>query len=153
MVLPTFPSKEVANMCNYSLECFESRDAIPGERLVTRRFYTGSLGFSSPQDPGVAVCLKDGVRLILRDVPKSLQSRLKIGTEAIATFGMREPRHRWWDFWSLSGYERDALFFDNGTCILVSRLPEGLTADVLSPDAEDVLPEKTAARIPAPVDQ
>ncbi|RPI29728.1 MAG: hypothetical protein EHM61_00645 [Acidobacteria bacterium] len=134
-------------MCNYSLECLESRDAVPGERLVTRRFYTGSLGFASPQDPTVAVCLKDRVRLVLREVPKDLQSRLKIRAETVASFRLLQRQRRWWDFWSLGSSEQDTLLFDSGTTILISRLPEGLIADVLLPDSQTALTEKTTTRV------
>lgn len=139
-------------MCNYSLEVLKSRDAIAGERLETRRFYTGSLGFASAKEPDVAVCIKNGVTLLLRDVPRELRSELKIGAEAIATFATVHRRRRWWDIWTLTGDDHDALLFSGGTTILISSLPEGLTADVLSPGREGIPADKAEYPVLTPLD-
>lgn len=119
-------------MCNYSLESLKSREAIEGERLVTRRFYTGSLGFVAADQPDVAVCLREGVQLVLRDIPSTLQSQLGVGEEAVARFAFLTKPRKWWNFWSLDVFDIDGLVFENGKSILISRLPDRLKADVLS---------------------
>ncbi|RPJ52680.1 MAG: hypothetical protein EHM23_32435 [Acidobacteria bacterium] len=141
-------------MCNYSLECLESREAIEGERLVTRRFYTGSLGFVSPDQPDVAVCLREGVELVLRDIPASLQARLQAGEEAVARFAFLSKPRKWWNFWSLDVFDTDGLVFDNGKSILISRLPDRLRADVLSATVKTALEsaKQSASRVSSVAD-
>jgi len=119
-------------MCNYSLESLRSREAVEGERLVTRRFYTGSLGFVSTEQPDVAVCLREGVQLVLRDIPATLQTQLGVGEEAVARFAFLTKPRKWWNFWSLDVFDTDGLVFENGKSILISRLPDRFKADVLS---------------------
>ncbi len=119
-------------MCNYSLESVKSREAVEGERLVTRRFYTGSLGFVSTKQPDVAVCLREGVQLVLRDIPATLQTQLQVGEEAVARFAFLIKPRKWWNFWSLDVFDTDGLVFENGKSLLISRLPDRLKADVLS---------------------
>src|SRR5512142_2737361 len=107
------PQKEVA-MCNYSLESLKSREAVEGERLVTRRFYTGSLGFVSANQPEVAVCLREGVQLVLRDIPAPLQTQLGVGDEAVVRFAFLTKPRKWWNFWSLDVFDTDGLVLENG---------------------------------------
>jgi hypothetical protein len=120
-------------MCDYSLESYQSRDAVEGERLVTRRFQSGSQGFVSPDCPEVAVCLEEGTQLVLRGLPERLQQEKEVGEEVIATFAyLNRSQRRWWAFWSLDSYYRDGLVFPNGHSIAINKLPEGLEADVLT---------------------
>ena len=44
-------------MCDYSLERVKSRPAKVGDKLITRDFGTGTRGFATPEDAGVAVSL------------------------------------------------------------------------------------------------
>ncbi|MFB3905746.1 MAG: hypothetical protein ACE15E_20045 [Acidobacteriota bacterium] len=131
-------------MCNYSLETLKSREAVEGERLVTHRFYTGSLGFVSADQPDVAVCLREGVQLVLRDIPTSLQAQLGVGEEAVARFAFLTKPRRWWNFWSLDVFDNDGLVFENGKSILISRLPDRLKTDVLSASTDSVFSETPA---------
>jgi len=126
-------------MCNYSLESIKSREAIEGERLVTRRFYTGSLGFVSADQPDVAVCLREGVELVLRDIPRTLQTQLGVGEEAVARFAFLTKPRKWWNFWSLDVFDTDGLVFENGKSILISRLSDRLKADVLPTQVKSAL--------------
>ena len=50
-------------MCDYSLEGVRSRPAKVGDKLTTRDFGTGTRGFASPEDAGVAVCVLPGTEL------------------------------------------------------------------------------------------
>jgi hypothetical protein len=82
-------------MCDYSLAHFRSRLAVEGEPLVVHRFPSGSRGLAS-LDPGLkelvfrcsttAVCVPPGARLLLRDIPKSLQPLLGVGEVEEVTF-------------------------------------------------------------------
>jgi hypothetical protein len=89
-------------MCDYSLMAVPNRLAREGEKLVTHRFESGSMGMASPSDlqprsdpqPGrpktfwsalkeafapperkrvPAVCIPPGAHLLLQDIPERLQ--------------------------------------------------------------------------------
>jgi hypothetical protein len=44
-------------MCDYSLHNVKSRSAKIGEKLTTKNFGTGTVGFASPDDVTIAVCI------------------------------------------------------------------------------------------------
>jgi hypothetical protein len=50
-------------MCDYSLRSIMSRPAKVGDKLTTRHFRTGTLGFAAPEDCTVAVCVLPGTEL------------------------------------------------------------------------------------------
>ena len=50
----------IAPMCDYSLQNVKTRPAKIGDKLFTRRFSSGTGGFSAPEDINVAVCLLPG---------------------------------------------------------------------------------------------
>ena len=50
-------------MCDYSLHLVASRPAKVGDTLVTTKFHAFTRGFSSVEDPNVAVCLLPGTEL------------------------------------------------------------------------------------------
>src|SRR4029078_2806906 len=64
-------SKELPDMCDYSLHTAKSRPARVGARLVTRNFNTGTRGFAAPEDGRSAVCVLPGTELAF---DKELQS-------------------------------------------------------------------------------
>jgi hypothetical protein len=47
-------------MCDYSLQTVRSRPAKVGEKLKTRQFNTGTIGFAGPEDCNTAVCVLPG---------------------------------------------------------------------------------------------
>ena len=56
-------------MCDFSLQSVRSRSAKVGDKLVTRDFRTGTIGFAAADDPGLAVCVMPGTELAFaRDV-------------------------------------------------------------------------------------
>jgi hypothetical protein len=57
-------------MCDYSLHHIKTRPANVGDKLVTRRFSSGTTGFSAPEDIGVAVCVLPGTELSFADEVK-----------------------------------------------------------------------------------
>ena len=50
-------------MCDYSLQNVKTRPAKIGDKLFSRRFSSGTGGFSAPEDINVAVCLLPGTEL------------------------------------------------------------------------------------------
>ena len=54
-------------MCDYSLHNVRTRPAKVGDKLTTRRFNSGTRGFSAPEDMSVAVCVLPGTELSFRD--------------------------------------------------------------------------------------
>jgi hypothetical protein len=50
-------------MCDYSLHNVKSRPAKVGDKLTTRKFYSGTTGFSAPEDASMAVCVLPGTEL------------------------------------------------------------------------------------------
>jgi hypothetical protein len=132
-------------MCDYSLMGIPNRLATEGEELVTYKFSTGSIGlappvevqrlvqartaahpgfwgglreiFAAPVGNGVpAVCIPPGARLILRDIPVTLQHSVGIDpTEEVTFTQLGAAANRY----------RDALRFGNGKDILLQELAEG----------------------------
>ncbi|HEX4231746.1 MAG TPA: hypothetical protein VHZ07_23970 [Bryobacteraceae bacterium] len=143
-------------MCDYSLYAFNSRLAQDGEELMLYRFPTGSLGFAATCDVAAhlkrraegatpwsafkewlaprktcgfpAVCVPPGARLLLTDVPRTLQNRLGIGVTEPVTFTQRSSQ--------MYTY-RDCVRFMTGAQVLLQELPEGLRAVVLSTAYEE----------------
>jgi len=53
-------------MCDYSLHDVKSRPAKVGEKLRTRHFNSGTIGFAAPEDANTAVCVLPGTDRILK---------------------------------------------------------------------------------------
>lgn len=130
-------------MCDYSLMGIPSRLAVEGEQLVVYRFGTGSNGLASPEDlkppappreqrrsfwdslnsffnppespPVCAVCVAPGTRLVLEDIPPSLQRKLRVGPLELVTFVES----------ALAGSYRDAVRFKSNREVLLQSLCEG----------------------------
>lgn len=137
-------------MCDYSLMSFPNRLARDGEELVIYQFACGAKGLTTPMneqeagnsrkperrnvwqsfwnslvrssDSAVAVCIPDGARLMILDVPKRLQREFSIHPSEAVTFVQL----------SASSFEyRDAIRFRNGQQILLQGLQEGQKFRVL----------------------
>lgn len=106
-------------MCDYSLEAYRSRPAREGEKYVTTRFTSGSIGFTSPGDCSTAVCIQRDTQLRLEKLPEGLQQRYGVGPAEDATFVHldRGPYH-------------DGVRFKNGAEITLQDLRPGVTAIV-----------------------
>ena len=50
-------------MCDYSLHNVKSRPAKVGDKLTTRNFGTGTIGFAASEDASLAVCILPGTEL------------------------------------------------------------------------------------------
>jgi hypothetical protein len=131
-------------MCDYSLMEFPNRLAVEGELLVVHRFRSGSLGLASQQDcerarkkperkrtfwesvkdffvlPELpqtpAVCIPPGARLMLHDVPSSLQQQLGVsGSEEVVFLQTTAAENR----------HRDAVRFSAGHVLRLQELTVG----------------------------
>ena len=130
-------------MCDYSLEAYRSRPARKGERYVTHRFESGSIGLTAAGDRSTAVCVAPDMQLRLQGLPKEVQDRFDVGPEEDVSFVRldREPelqvptgffnraRLTYLQQWHPARY-RDAVRFDNGAEVLLQDLGRGITAIV-----------------------
>ena len=62
-------------MCDYSLEAFQSRPARMGEEYISNKFPSGSIGFVSPGDRSVAICMACDMELKLSRIPRPRRRR------------------------------------------------------------------------------
>jgi hypothetical protein len=111
---------ELVTMCDYSLENYGSRTAREGERYLSTRFPSSSIGLTLPDDPSTAVCVSYGTELVIDNLPEYAQRCLGIGSVALATF-VRFSGRRY----------RDGLMFSDGKCVLLRQLDVGVGATVL----------------------
>jgi hypothetical protein len=126
------------DMCDYSLEAYQSRPAAIGEKLTLERFPSGSMGFASGSSCDLAVC-----------VPADTQLRLEGLGEAVQTeFGVKAAEEVTMTRLATGGY-KDAVRFSNGTEVLLQRLDRGLTAVVVGP-VELIDLSGMAAKAPVP---
>lgn len=107
-------------MCDYSLEMYSSRPAREGERYVTTRFPSGSMGLTAPGQPGTAVCMACDTKLALNGIPAELAARHGLGEHEVATFIRLD-----------SGVYRDGLRFENGVELSLQQIPVGVAMEVV----------------------
>jgi hypothetical protein len=118
-------------MCDYSLAHYPNRLACEGEQLVVHRFASGARGLA-PARPSLkqllfpnstpAVCVPPGARLLLRDIPESLQRKLDVSAVEEVTFVQLSAE---------AFTYRDAVRFSNGRGVLLQSLASGQRVDVL----------------------
>ena len=134
-------------MCDYSLQYVKSRPAKVGEKLRTRHFNSGTIGFAAPEDANTAVCVLPGTEL------------------AFAT-AVRSNRYGWltWKAITLSHTtaifrqvnkdnphtHHDALEFPDGKLVLLTTLVEDQEAMVLQLPAQPVTATEAKAQELAP---
>jgi len=113
------------DMCDYSLEAYQSRPAAVGEKLTLGRFASGSMGFASGAVCDTAVCILPESRLLLQGIGEAAQVDYGVGAveEAVLTR-------------LAGGPYKDAVRFSNGTEVLLQRLNCGLTVVVMTLGAE-----------------
>jgi len=156
-------------MCDYSLHGIKNRLANEGEQLFIHKFHTGSKGLASvtdlrnletPADAGVwarfkcwvenrrrringdikralpAVCIPPGARLHVYEIPAPMQKQFGVGPREEVTFVQltAEPFRY-----------RDAIRFSNGRQILLQKLADGLSMEVLSLALVEETPAPTFA--------
>lgn len=123
-------------MCDYSLEMYGSRPAREGEKYVTSRFPSGTIGIASPGKPTTAVCMQCDTQLLIEDIPVELQTRYGIGSKEHATFVRLD-----------SGSYRDGLKFKNGAEVSLQKLEPGIGVSVVSLLEKTPMPIRTGAMV------
>ena len=108
-------------MCDYSLEAYRSRPARKGERYVTNRFESGSIGLTAAGDRSTAVCVAPDMQLRLQGLPKEVQDHFDVGPEEDVSFVRLDRESNWY---------QDGVRFDNGAEVLLQDLGRGITAIV-----------------------
>jgi hypothetical protein len=104
-------------MCDYSLESYQSRPAREGEEYVSSRFPSNSVGFISPGDPTVAVCMACDTRLKLSHISECVQVMARVGEAEEVTFLQVD-----------GAIHRDSVRFNNGSVLSLQLLGPGVTA-------------------------
>jgi hypothetical protein len=135
-------------MCDYSLHAIASRTARVGEELVSTRFRgSATLGFASPAENGVAVCLLPGTELAFEMNVRYRGGWFKSRTINfnVAKFCKIAPE--------MPCQHHDALAFPDGSTVLVNSLMPGQRVRVLQlPVAGNELQTKSL-RTPPPISQ
>lgn len=101
-------------MCDYSLEMYGSRPAREGERYVTTRFPSGTIGLAAPDKPGTAVCLACDTPLAIDSIPDELRRAHGLKDREEAVFIRLD-----------SGSYRDGVRFGNGAEVSLQRFLPG----------------------------
>ena len=107
-------------MCDYSLEIYGSRPAREGEKYVTNRFPSGTMGVASAGSTATAVCLACDTSLLLVNIPADTAKRFGVGSTAEAVFIRLD-----------TGSYRDGVRFGNGTEVSLQQLPPGIGVSVI----------------------
>jgi hypothetical protein len=113
-------------MCDYSLHAISSRSAKVGETLISTHFRgAATLGFASPAEEGVAVCLLPGTELAFE---KNVRYRGRWFRSHAANFNVAK-------FCKIAPempcQHHDALAFPDGSTVLVNSLKRGQRVHVL----------------------
>jgi hypothetical protein len=118
-------------MCDYSLHNVRSRPAKVGDKLTTRQFYSGTTGFTAPEDASMAVCVVPGAELAFA---------AKVASRRFLGLGSLTLNHTTAIFRQINKHHRhtyhDALEFPDGQIVLLTSLVEGQQATVLQLPAQ-----------------
>jgi hypothetical protein len=130
-------------MCDYSLQSVKSRAARVGDKLVTRDFGTGTIGFAALDDNELVVCVRPGTELSFAGEVRRLSTGL---------FAWRDKviNHNTAIFRQINkgkiAAHHDALEFPDGQTVLLTLLCAGQKATVLQLPAEPKTPAEIAAQ-------
>jgi hypothetical protein len=134
-------------MCDYSLHAVASRPAKAGEDLVSTCFRgSATLGFASPAEKGVAVCLLPGTELAFERKVRYRGGWFKTYTVnfSVAKFCKIAPE--------VPCRHHDALAFPDGSTVLVNSLVQGQRAQILQlPVAANELRATTSKELLRPM--
>ena len=117
-----------SEMCDYSLHSVKSRPAKVGDKLTTRDFGTGTVGFAASEDMNIAVCVLPGTELSFADEVRCLPTGLiacsdKVIEHKIAIFRQINKER--------VAAHHDALEFPDGRIVLLTFLNEDQQATSL----------------------
>ena len=159
-------------MCDYSLEAFPNRLAVRGERLITRRFRSGSIGMASPSDIAAATQSKlesesqgwwaavkcwlspqaelDNIPAVC--IPPGARLRMsRVPDQMQRSQALHPAEDVTFVQLSADAYRyRDAIRFDNGRKVLLQTLGEGIPFEVVSLDLAEPEPEPLAGSLVYP---
>jgi len=121
-------------MCDYSLQHVKSRPAAIGDKLTTKNFGTGTIGFASAEDCDTAVCVLPGTELAFDAPPViigatyyqidlSAHQDVEQASNRLAIFRQIDKEH--------ARQHHDALEFPDGSKVKLTLLQTGQTATVL----------------------
>lgn len=103
-------------MCDYSLEVYGSRPAREGERYVTTRFPSGTMGLAGPGKAATAVCLNCDTPLQIDGIPAAMCKDLGIKAHEDAVFIRLD-----------TGSYRDGVRFSNGAEVSLQKFEPGVS--------------------------
>ena len=106
-------------MCDYSLHSVKSRPAKVGDKLTTRDFGTGTLGFAASEDANVAVCVLPGTELSFSDPVK--RYKREFWPRGNIAIGYKTAIFRQIDKEEQRAHH-DALEFPDGQIVLLTQL-------------------------------
>jgi len=153
-------------MCDYSLEAFPNRLAVRGERLVTHRFRSGSIGMASPSDISAAARTKleseprgwwaavkcwlspqtelDNIPAVC--IPPGARLRMsRVPDQMQRSQALHPVEDVTFVQLSADAYRyRDAIRFDNGSKVVLQTLGEGIPFEIMSLDLAEPEPEPLA---------
>ena len=132
-------------MCDYSLHNVKSRTAKVGDKLTTRHFNTGTVGFAAPEDVNTAVCVLPGTELAFANNVRSQAPWFvarKISTIIHSTAIFRQINK------DNPNTHHDALEFSDGQFVLLTHLVEGQEATVLQLPAQPATATEMRAQEP-----
>ena len=120
-------------MCDFSLKSVRSRSAKVGDKLITRDFRTGTIGFAAADDLGLAVCVIPGTELAFAGEVACISAGLlgwKTKTINHQTAIFRQVNK------DKFAAHHDALEFPDGRTVLLTQLCVGQAATVLQLPAQ-----------------
>jgi hypothetical protein len=130
-------------MCGYGLHNVKSRRAKVGDKLTTRNFGTGTVGFAASEDASVAVCVLPGTELSFAGEVASLPGGLLRWRDRVIN-------HKTAIFRQINkekvAAHHDAVEFPDGQIVLLTVLREGQQATVLQLPAEPKTAIESAAQ-------
>jgi hypothetical protein len=125
-------------MCDYSLQNVKSRPAKVGDKLTTRNFGTGTIGFAASEDANVAVCVLPGTELSFVDEVGGLSRGFFPWRKSTAIFRQINKEK--------VVAHHDALEFPDGETVLLTQLRERQQATVLQLPAQPKTAAESAAQ-------
>lgn len=150
-------------MCDYSLEAFPNRLAVRGERLITHRFRSGSIGMASHSDIAAAIRSKEesksrgwweAVKCWLSPqgeldtlpavcIPPGARLRMsRVPDQMQRSQAVRAVEDVTFVQLTAEAFRyRDAIRFDNGCKVVLQTLGEGVPFEVVSLDLAEPEPE------------
>jgi len=117
-------------------ERLKVREAIEGEELVMRDFPNKLRWLASPRDPETPVCMPNGCKLRISDIPKNLQKELRVDSEAVAEFRevfQQPPSSLIARIFFAPKQCFNVVLFSTGRSLEISRFAPTMRVDVLSP--------------------